>query len=329
MYMLAGESVTCCLFVPACCSVVCGWVQDAACDPVSSPLTYEVLDDTKARKKYNGGSGGGGKNRKRPAASDSPEDGGVKEKKEISELSRPWKSGTSDNSNVKDLEDAMKKHLPPPPISQAALDTNGKLGPQPPTIQWIGAPAPTTPPSATSSLLRQLYVNRETVIRQSNQPAGNGRSPYTPYGDVAPADAYHHSHGDFMLHHNPAGLSAPYNSYEAYPQSRDNLVPGMMTPVATLPSMTSMTTMQRHVPYELPLRPQVLAATRGIHSLTEADAENLNGSRNNQTSDRCKCEGGKNYKNELLKQKRELASASANMNKKDGFCCLEIIPSGA
>lgn len=64
-----------------------------------------------------------------------------------------------------------------------------------------------------------------------------------------------------MLHHNPAGLGAPYNGYEAYPQGRDNLVPGMMTPVATLPSMTSMTSMtsmQRHVPYELPLRPQVL-----------------------------------------------------------------------
>ncbi|XP_022688403.1 protein trachealess-like isoform X3 [Varroa jacobsoni] len=240
-------------------------VKDVSCDPVSSPLTYEVLDDPKARKKYNGGhSGGSGKNRKRPAVSDSPEDGEMKEKKEISELSRPWKSGASDNSNVKDLEDAMKKHLPPPPLpSQTSLDANNRLMPQPPTIQWIGAPAPSTPPSATSSLLRQLYVNRETVIRQSNQPAaGNGRSPYTPYGDVAPADAYHHhSHGDFMLHHNPAGLGAPYNGYEAYPQGRDNLVPGMMTPVATLPSMTSMTSMtsmQRHVPYELPLRPQVL-----------------------------------------------------------------------
>lgn len=41
------------------------------------------------------------------------------------ELSRPWKNA---DSNVKDLEDAMKKHLP--------VDNN-KMA-QPPTIQWIG-----------------------------------------------------------------------------------------------------------------------------------------------------------------------------------------------
>ncbi|XP_028969056.1 protein trachealess [Galendromus occidentalis] len=197
-------------------------VKDVACDPVSSPLTYEVLDDAKCRKKYN--SNTSSKSRKRPPSSESPDCAGGKEKKEM-ELSRPWKNA---DSNVKDLEDAMKKHLP--------VDNN-KLA-QPPTIQWIGTPPTAAPSTATSSLLRQLYVNRETVIRNSNQ-ATNGRAPYTPYGDVAPSESYHG--GDFML---------PYNGYEAYPTTgRDNL--SMMTPVPTLPSM------QRH-PYELPLRPQVL-----------------------------------------------------------------------
>lgn len=106
------------------------------------------------------------------------------------------------------------------------------------SICFPGTPPTAAPSTATSSLLRQLYVNRETVIRNSNQ-ATNGRAPYTPYGDVAPSESYHG--GDFML---------PYNGYDAYPATgRDNL--SMMTPVPTLPSM------QRH-PYELPLRPQVL-----------------------------------------------------------------------
>lgn len=79
----------------------------------------------------------------------------------------------------------MKKHLP---------ESRGLLGgPSPPqrssaaTIQWIGGPQTTggagpPPPLPASTLLRQLYVSRESVIRSGSHVSGSARPTY--YGDV-------------------------------------------------------------------------------------------------------------------------------------------------
>lgn len=100
--------------------------------------------------------------------------------------SRGWKfSGGHDggsfvddvtNSSVKELEDAMNKHLPIADKDSAdgsALN-GGKQSrhQQRSTIQWIGPQhaspvAVGTSPLPASTLLRQLYANRESVIRSN------------------------------------------------------------------------------------------------------------------------------------------------------------------
>lgn len=99
---------------------------------------------------------------------------------------------TATSTSVKDLEHAMSKHLPSnilnktssPPLSHHPTDFSTdallKQQQQRSTIQWIGAhhhlnhlnhqqlqhgQAPGSAPLPASALLRQLYANRESVIR--------------------------------------------------------------------------------------------------------------------------------------------------------------------
>lgn len=86
-------------------------------------------------------------------------------------------------SSVKDLENAMSKHLPSPVSNNQTTDfsTDALLKQQQDkssTIQWIGhhnhhfhQQPPTMPATA---LLRQLYANRESVIRATTRPATSG-----------------------------------------------------------------------------------------------------------------------------------------------------------
>ena len=92
-------------------------------------------------------------------------------------------------SSVKDLENAMSKHLPSPVNNNnnnnnttTDFSTDALLKQQQEkssTIQWIGAhhhnpfhqQAPTMPATA---LLRQLYANRESVIRATARQGSNG-----------------------------------------------------------------------------------------------------------------------------------------------------------
>ncbi|KAJ8683296.1 hypothetical protein QAD02_019088, partial [Eretmocerus hayati] len=125
-------------------------------------------------------------------------------------------------ASVKDLEQAMSKHLPGANLSSNATsgvkdstpilqqhqptdfstDTLLKQQQQKSTIQWIGAhhahlghlspQQSTTSGLPTSALLRQLYANRESVIRAnvaSNGPVG----PRTPSG---PGSGYYGSAGE-------------------------------------------------------------------------------------------------------------------------------------
>lgn len=105
------------------------------------------------------------------------------------------------DSAVKDLEHAMSKHLPspvavsvaPPPSTdfsadsllkqqqqQQQLDPNEKSS----TIQWIGTPYQQPPaPMPATALLRQLYANRESVIRATARQTPTGVGPGVFYGD--------------------------------------------------------------------------------------------------------------------------------------------------
>ncbi|XP_044257105.1 protein trachealess isoform X2 [Tribolium madens] len=83
-------------------------------------------------------------------------------------LEETGSSGTS----VKDLENAMSKHLPScksPPHQPTDFSTDALLKQQQrTTIQWIGAhhqQLQQQGPLPASALLRQLYANRESVIR--------------------------------------------------------------------------------------------------------------------------------------------------------------------
>lgn len=112
-------------------------------------------------------------------------------------------SGSVAGGTVKDLEHAMSKHLPakgqtpPPPLHQPTDFSADALlkQQQRTTIQWIGAhhhlnqatapAASTSAPLPASALLRQLYANRESVIRANVHAAaaaaaGGGRTTGPP-----------------------------------------------------------------------------------------------------------------------------------------------------
>ncbi|XP_058987665.1 protein trachealess [Musca domestica] len=95
----------------------------------------------------------------------------------------------SAESSVKDLEQAMSKHLPSPsntagnPVANTTdFSTDSLLKQQQQqnekssTIQWIGTPhyQQPAPPMPATALLRQLYANRESVIRATARQTPTG-----------------------------------------------------------------------------------------------------------------------------------------------------------
>lgn len=100
-------------------------------------------------------------------------------------------------SSVKDLENAMSKHLPSPINNNTSTNNNNtnhsnnntttdfsadsllkqQQQDKGSTIQWIGGhhnPFQQTAPMPATALLRQLYANRESVIRATARQASNG-----------------------------------------------------------------------------------------------------------------------------------------------------------
>lgn len=91
-------------------------------------------------------------------------------------------------TSVKDLENAMSKHLPSPVVhnnnnnTTTDFSTDALLKQQQEkssTIQWIGAHHHNpfhqqSPPMPATALLRQLYANRESVIRATARQSSNG-----------------------------------------------------------------------------------------------------------------------------------------------------------
>lgn len=93
-------------------------------------------------------------------------------------------------ASVKDLEQAMTKHLPTMDKVQQptdfSTDTLLKAQQQRTTIQWIGAHHHhQQAPLPASTLLRQLYANRESVIRANVRPA-TGYYPDVNAGGTLP-----------------------------------------------------------------------------------------------------------------------------------------------
>ena len=98
-------------------------------------------------------------------------------------------------ASVKELEQAMSKHLPaldkgreaPHRPTDFSADTLLKAQQQRSTIQWIGAHhhlSQQGAPLPASTLLRQLYANRESVIRANVRP-GPGGPYYAPEANHA------------------------------------------------------------------------------------------------------------------------------------------------
>lgn len=82
--------------------------------------------------------------------------------------------------SVRDLEDVMNKHLPANAGEGDGADGSkgAHQAARGATIQWIGGTQPATLPA--SSFLRQLYVNRESVIRSGSHVS----RPTSYYSDV-------------------------------------------------------------------------------------------------------------------------------------------------
>ncbi|KAG5679748.1 hypothetical protein PVAND_009290 [Polypedilum vanderplanki] len=180
-------------------------------------------------------------------------------------------------NSVRDLENAMSKHLPSPSSSNHATDfsTNSLL-----KIQEKDAPATawnTTAPFAgqqtssvmpASSLLKQLYANRESVIRAATRPSyvySDGGALPTPPGEGYPTNEGY----------SATNFSSGYTSNSVEYNNNNMTPPGSVSP-RDLSNMSSNKSVPNydynHYPpanettvLQLPLKPQPYA----IHNYTE------------------------------------------------------------
>ncbi|KAH1029460.1 protein trachealess isoform X5 [Dendroctonus ponderosae] len=190
-------------------------------------------------------------------------------------------ASSTGGTSVKDLENAMSKHLPAcksPNHQPTDFSTDALLKQQQrTTIQWIGAHQQLQQqgPLPASALLRQLYANRESVIRANVHgitSAGRSSSAsgyYPTDSQVGPLPTPPGSEGSssysdhqFLLsqHQNyPTGYSMDYHSAMTPPSS--------VSPRDKHQQLHSGVTFDSPVPYQdvlrqypdspLPLKPQV------------------------------------------------------------------------
>ncbi|XP_055680985.1 protein trachealess isoform X8 [Lutzomyia longipalpis] len=140
-------------------------------------------------------------------------------------------------SSVKNLENAMSKHLPTQSTTDFSTDALLKQQQQQQdkgsTIQWIGHHNhhfhQQTSPMPATALLRQLYANRESVIRATTRPAPSGVF-YTDAAQTGPLPTPPGSESSFdnqFLLHGHTGqkpgdaFSNLVSSYGGYPASMD------------------------------------------------------------------------------------------------------------
>ncbi|XP_037792569.1 protein trachealess-like [Penaeus monodon] len=118
----------------------------------------------------------------------------------------------SDEGTVRDLEAAMTRHLPDDPtdfstdalLKGGATSAAGGGAGQRPTIQYVGGTSSQQASAGlpASTLLRQLYASRESVIRSSVQ-----RSYYSDVGSALPTPPGSESYQDTMFN---KGHDFPY-----------------------------------------------------------------------------------------------------------------------
>lgn len=149
----------------------------------------------------------------------------------------PESSSTVGGSSVRDLEEAMNKHLPTASSGAGTMEEvepYGRMSDYKSTIQWIGS----NDALPATNLLRSLYASRETVIRpniynprpqyydvQSTLLTPPGGDPYAA-GKAVPASS---SYGGMM------GYSSSPISVACMPSSNNNNMDTYsMTPPASV-----------------------------------------------------------------------------------------------
>jgi neuronal PAS domain-containing protein 1/3 len=173
-------------------------------------------------------------------------------------------------SSVKDLENAMSKHLPSPSASNATdFSTSTLLKQQDKeSNSWTSSASTYSDPQSTavmpaSTLLKQLYANRESVIRAATRPNyiySDGALP-TPPGEYSSAEGYPTNYSNSY-----ASNSVEYNNNN----NNNNMTPpGSVSPrdLSSLSGKTSVTNYDyNHYPasnestiLQLPLKPQPYA----------------------------------------------------------------------
>lgn len=157
-------------------------------------------------------------------------------------------------TSVKDLENVMSKHLPSPSSNHATdFSTDSLLKEKEPTTWSYGDQQP--PPMPASSLLRQLYANRESVIRAARPSYAypDGALP-TPPGEY-PNDAYS---ANYSTSYGSGANPVEYNNNTMTPPS--SVSPRDLSNLASKPSSYDY---NHHYPpssdstvLPLPLKPQ-------------------------------------------------------------------------
>lgn len=171
-------------------------------------------------------------------------------------------------TSVKDLENAMSKHLPfcKSPVHQPTdFSTDALLKQQQrSTIQWIGAhhqQLQQQGPLPASALLRQLYANRESVIRanvhgitSSGTRSGSSASYYPGDGQVGPLPTPPGSEGSSSYSEHQFLLSQHQN----YPTSYSMDYHSAMTPPSSVSPRDKHQQLHTGVTFDAPVYQDVL-----------------------------------------------------------------------
>lgn len=220
-----------------------------------------------------------------PAASNSPVE------RDLTKTTLTIPEGTSDATSVRDLENAMSKHLPSVALdgkeishrpTDFSTDALLKQQQQKSTIQWIGTqnhhinylnrqlPGNHNATPSASALLRQLYANRESVIRSNVLGDGRTGGYYSSDGQTGPLPTPPGSEGSGygeQLGHKGTELGLAYGSYAEY---HSMTPPGSVSPrdkqqypLSYDNSAYSEALRHSYLEPPLPLKPQAYSAVPG------------------------------------------------------------------
>lgn len=188
-------------------------IAEAKAQAVKKPSPPEVKIDepaTRGRKRKNKPEASDPKKTPLPPATTILNESSCKDSDAIKERSE---------SSVKDLEHAMSKHLPSPSSNHATdFSTDSLLKHQDKESNWNSTSASTyadqqSPVMPATSLLRQLYANRESVIRAARPsyvyPDGALPTPPGEYPNETYPANYATSYGSNPVEYNNNTMTPP------------------------------------------------------------------------------------------------------------------------